>query len=113
VDPTLAPQLDRRVIQPHVRDGCQTPLPVIVALAKNEDWDWSRQSTRQSFVRAAVSLARRGLIDIWYLTLPTAWTAVGRPTNHRQITCLCRADLAVDDEQFGGARAIYWAMFEP
>lgn len=30
----------------------------------------------------------------------TAWTAARRQTDYREITRLCRADLAVDDEQF-------------
>lgn len=58
----------------------------LIYIAEKEGFE-SADAVRQSFVRAAWKLADDGLLDLYYLTTPTAVGIRGRPVNRRHILC--------------------------
>ena len=71
----------------------------VLHVAKESGLDITRLAVRQSFTRAAGTLADEGLVTLWHITVPTMHNELtGEYTGQRDITCVtAQQDLTDDD----------------
>jgi hypothetical protein len=84
-------------------------------IAKTNGYDITKLSVRQSFTRAARTLAEAEAVDLMYVRWATAHSALSGDTNHRSVTCVTAPgmDARLTDDDWGEARLRCLDVFSP
>ncbi|HUO37177.1 MAG TPA: hypothetical protein VMU34_04705 [Mycobacterium sp.] len=99
-----------QTILEHTQKGGIWP---VIFLAKASGRDISDLSVRQSFTGTARQLHLKGLVELWWITAPTARITLNSPSSSGDIECVSQPGVELKAEHLWQVRDMVEAVFDP
>jgi hypothetical protein len=104
------PDAVEQTILEHTQRGGIWP---VIFLAKASGRDISDLSVRRSFTGAARQLHMKDLVELWWITAPTAHITRDSPSNSGDVMCVSQPGVELTSQLLWQVRDMVEAVFDP